>query len=370
MDPAMIMIVEDNTMVAEDCRDCLESLGYSVSAIVASGEESIERAAADQPDAVLMDIQLRDNMDGIDAAEQIHARFEIPVVFLSAYSDRRLLERAKRVGSFGYLVKPFEEHELCATLEMALYKAKAEKERRQLEMQLYQAQKMKTIGTLAGGIAHKFNNNLSVITGAIDLLKMNFPDNEIIEHFTSEMKASALRMAQLSAQLLAYARGGKFRVKMVSLSDFIIDKLHMFKAILGSEIQVETDLSADIYVNADLAQMQMALSAVLSNASEAMEGKGNIRIICRRKIISETTARKFPGFNPGDYACLIITDDGIGMDEETRKRVFEPFFTTKFTGRGLGMSAVYGFVKNHDGYITVDSELGRGTTVSIYLPAN
>lgn len=138
MGSAKIMIVEDNTMVAEDCRDCLENLGYTVSSIVASGEEFIEKAASDRPDAVLMDIQLAHKMDGIDAAEQIYRRLQIPVVFFSPYSDCKVIERAKRVSSFGYIVKPFEERELNATLEMAFHKADAEKELRQLKRELQQ----------------------------------------------------------------------------------------------------------------------------------------------------------------------------------------------------------------------------------------
>ena len=128
-----IMIVEDNTTVAEDCRLYLENRSYQVTSIVASGEESIEKAAEERPDAVLMDIHLRDEMDGIEAAEQIYARFQIPVVFLSAYDDRKLLERAKRVGCFGYLLKPFEENEIHAMLEMVLYKAQAERALRKSE---------------------------------------------------------------------------------------------------------------------------------------------------------------------------------------------------------------------------------------------
>jgi len=370
MGSAKIMIVEDNTTVAEDCRDCLENLGYSVTSIVASGEKSIEKAEAEQPDAVLMDIHLRNEIDGIEAAEQIYSRFEIPVVFLSAYTDSELLERAKQVGSFGYLVKPFEERELYATIEMALYKAKAEKERRQMEARLRQAQKMEAIGTLAGGISHQFNNALTVVTGNIAFLKMDFPNDRNVANYTKDMKASVIQMTQLTAQLMAYAGGGKYQAETVSLSDFIRDTLPLVKHTIDPAIQVDTDLPRDILnIEADLTQMQMVLSAVLINASESMEGKGCIRITCRNMMITDKAVEYFPGLKPGKYVNLTISDDGKGMDKETRLRIFEPFFTTNFLGRGLGMAAAYGIVKNHDGRISVDSEPGYGTIVKIYLPA-
>ena len=365
-----VMIVEDNTTVAEDCYDCLKNLGYSVTSIVSSGEESIEKAEIELPDAVIMDIHLRNEMDGIKAAEQIYSSFEIPVVFLSAYADSELLERAKQVGSFGYLVKPFEERELYATIEMALYKAKAEKQRRQMEARLRQAQKMEAIGTLAGSIAHQFNNALTVITGNIDFLEMDFPGNENVTNYTREMKASVIQMTQLTAQLMAYVGGGKYQAKTVSLSDFVRDTLPLLKHIMGPGIQVNTDLSRDIFnIKADLTQMQMVLSAVLINASESIEKKGCIRITCRNMMITDKTVEDFHGLTPGNYVNLTISDDGKGMDEETRTRIFEPFFTTNFLGRGLGMAAAYGIIKNHDGWISVDSEPGYGTIVKIYLPA-
>ena len=370
MGSAKIMIVEDNTTVAEDCYDCLENLGYSVTSIVSSGEESIEKAETERPDVVIMDIHLRNDMDGIKAAEQIYSTFGIPVVFLSAYTDSDLLERAKQVGSFGYLVKPFEERELYATIEMALCKAKAEKERRQMEARLRLAQKMQAIGTLAGGIAHQFNNALTVLAGNIEFLKMNFTGNKNIDSYTKKMQASVIRMTKLTAQLLAYAGGGKYRAKTVSLSDFLRDTLPLVKHNIDPAIQVVTDLPQDILnVKADLTQMQMVLSAVLINASESMEKKGSIRITCRNTMLTDETVEDFHGLKPGNYVTLTISDDGKGMDEETRTRIFEPFFTTNFLGRGLGMAAAYGIVKNHGGWISVDSEPGKGTIVKIYLPA-
>jgi len=243
-------------------------------------------------------------------------------------------------------------------------------ESKRLQAQLLQSQKMEAIGTLAGGIAHQFNNALSGITGNIDLLEMDLPGDETVANYTRAMKDSARRMTELTTQLLAYARGGKFHAKTVLFSDFVRETLPLLKHTLGSAIDVDTDLLLGIMnVKADLTQMQMVLSAVLTNASEAMEGKGRIRVACRDTIITDENVGDFPGLTPGNYVNLTIVDDGKGMDKETRALIFEPFFTTKFTGRGLGMAAAYGVVKNHDGWISVESEPGKGTEVQIYLPA-
>lgn len=247
---------------------------------------------------------------------------------------------------------------------------RAEEEKKKLEAQLQQAGKMEAIATLAGGIAHQFNNALSTITGNLGLLEMDLSDIEDMTKYVGPMKDSAHRMAQLTSQLLAYARGGKYQAKTISLSDFVRDTLPLIEHTLKPSIYIETDLPHDILsVNADLTQMQMVISAILSNAPEAIEGRGRIRITCRNEMITDKIAKDFPGLKPGPYVSLTIADDGKGMDEETRSRIFEPFFTTKFQGRGLGMAASYGIVRHHDGWISIDSELGKGTTVRIYLPA-
>ena len=267
-------------------------------------------------------------------------------------------------------IKLYGEKVLQATVRDITERKKTEEERKKLEARLRQAQKMEAISALAGGIAHQFNNALYAITGNLDLLEMHFPSNEKATDYTSKMKDSTRRMTQLTAQLLAYARGGKYQAKTISLSDFVRDALPLVKHTIDSAISVDTDLPRGVCnVNADLTQMQMVLSAVLTNAAEAMDGKGQIRIVCRNTMITDETAVDFPELKPGNYISLTITDDGKGMDEETKTRIFEPFFTTRFEGRGLGMAAAYGIIKNHDGWIAVDSELGKGTIVKIYLPA-
>ncbi|MFC1736352.1 response regulator [Candidatus Hydrogenedentota bacterium] len=374
MGSAKIMIVEDNSTVAEDCRDCLESFGYSVTSIVASGEESIERAEAERPNAVIMDINLRDEMDGIEAAGQIHDRFEIPVVFLSAYSDRKLLERAKRVGSFGYLVKPFEERELHATLEMALYKAKTDAERRRLEERTQQVQKLESLAVLAGGVAHDFNNLLAGILGyaslALDALTPDSPVRSMIE----QIEKAGRKAAGLSQQMLAYSGQGNFIVEPIDLNEVITEMGHLLGSWVSRKVALTYDFAKGLSdTQADVAQIRQIVMSLVANATESLsEEPGTITIStdmveCDHDFFGETYLDENQA--EGAYVRLKVTDTGCGMDEEMKAKLFDPFFTTKFTGRGLGLSAVLGIVRGHKGAIKVDSELGKGSTFTVLLPA-
>ena len=241
----------------------------------------------------------------------------------------------------------------------------AEEEKKEL-----QVQRMESIFTLAGGIAHDFNNALSGITGNIELLKMDLPNVASIDRYVEAMSNAAQRMVHLTNQLLAYARGGKYWPINISLNEFVEETLPMIQHKIAPAICVKTNLASDILnIEADMTQMHMALSAVVINAAEAIEGQGQIIIRTSNKEIDEGIAKYNPGLKPGRYNCLTVQDDGKGMDAETKRKIFEPFFTRKFQGRGLGMAAVYGIVKNHGGWISVESQLGKGTVVRIYLPA-
>ena len=362
MASARIMLVEDNTTVAEDCRDCLEGLGYGVTSIVASGEEAIERAGAERPDAVIMDIRLRDEMDGIEAAEQIHASYGIPVVFLSAYSDRGLLERAKRVGSFGYLVKPFEERELHATLEMALYKAKA-------DVAILAASRMEATATVAAGIAHQYNNLMQVVLGNAELVRNDLGSNHPNANMLQEIEATARKASDLAQRLLAFARGGMYRLEKVDLNRVVRETLRAQERTVPHRIQVTCDLEADLWnIKADRAQLEMILTSLCTNAVEAIEGDGKIRIETRNVDVDDALAEAYPELEPGRYVLLTAEDTGSGMTEEVLAKAFEPFFSTKFQGRGLGLASVYGIVKNHGGHIVIESGENKGTTCAIYFP--
>ena len=242
-------------------------------------------------------------------------------------------------------------------------------QRADLEGWGHQMEKLEAVATLAGGIAHQFNNALMAVVGNMDLLQMDLPDNPAVIKYVSSMRSAVLRMTHLTDQLLAYARGGKYHPRITSVNEMVERCLGEIQGATDSAIRFEFHLGKDIpEVMTDPVQMQMVLYALIENAKEAIEGSGHVTVTTRGQIFPVGTARAtIPP--PGRYACLFVQDDGKGMDQETRRRVFEPFFTTKVMGRGLSMAAVYGIVKNHGGWILVDSEPGKGTAVRIYLPA-
>jgi C4-dicarboxylate-specific signal transduction histidine kinase len=246
----------------------------------------------------------------------------------------------------------------------------AETEKESLQAHLMETQKMEAIATLAGGVAHEFNNALMSIMGNIDLLKIHFSANGEMQRYIHPMKKESARMADLTRQLLAYAREGKYQSMELSLRRFMKDTSPFIKYMVEPHVRVGVDISDHVpLVHADPTQLQMVISSVLKNASEAVSGEGSITLSIHGVQVQTSSDNHRRGLKPGQYACIEVKDEGRGMDETTLAKIFEPFFTTKFQGRGLGMAAAYGIIKNHHGEIHVDSYPGKGTVVRIYLPA-
>ena len=246
---------------------------------------------------------------------------------------------------------------------------RVEKDTKRLTARLQQAQKMEAIATLAGGIAHQFNNALSVILGNLELIQMDSLCDQKQLRFIEPINQAGQKMVQLTSQLLAYARGGKFQSQVLPAHHFVRDALRLVGHSMAPYVDLETKLDpVTDFIEIDPTQMQMAMAAILSNSSEAIQGSGRVSIALSNIMVTEEDCQKCPGLRPRSMVRLRISDTGKGMNEETRTRIFEPFFTTKFTGRGLGMAAVYGIVKKHGGYIYVDSAPDQGTAVTIYLP--
>jgi two-component system cell cycle sensor histidine kinase/response regulator CckA len=611
-----ILIVEDEAIVAEDIRNSLQNLGYTILAVVSSGEKAITKIEEDKPDLVLMDIVLKGDMDGIEAASQINARFNIPVIYLTAFADENTIERAKLTEPFGYIVKPFDERELHTNIEMAIYKYQMERklkenerwlstilksigdavmvtdaegniqfmnyvacfltgckfeqavgkplvdifnivnekthkkvedpvtkviregkvvglanhtiliskdgteipiddsgapvrdekgniigivlvfhdiieryeaekklleseqryrslyeyalsglyrsrisdgkilqankiaaeilgyesveeltkeykfsevcspgkrvelirtlekegsvsdfeieakkkdgekidliisakiypedgyiegamiditERKYLEYQIRQAQKLESIGTLAGGIAHDFNNLLMGIQGYTSLMLNDLDPDHNYYNKLKNIEKQVKSGAELSAQLLGFARGGKYDVKPTHINKLIKKSAEMFGRT-KKEITIREKYAPDLWtVKVDQGQIEQVFLNLFVNAWQAMPDAGDIYLETSNVVLSSDYTKPY-ALEAGKYVGISFADTGIGMDEETRRRVFDPFFTTKGMerGTGLGLASAYGIVKNHGGMIHVYSEKGHGSTFTIYLPA-
>lgn len=230
-------------------------------------------------------------------------------------------------------------------------------------------QKIASIATLASGVAHKFNNTLTVITTALSLLEDTDTDQEVRDYYQLMHEASD-QMSDLTEKLLIYAMRDNHRLETIWLNDLITENLPFFRSAVKSSITIETKLQFNLpQIKADRNQILMVLENIIINASEAIENRGVIRINCCTEMMTAEETKETKGFAQGYYVNLTITDTGKGMDEKTLKRVFEPFFTTHFLGCGLGMAVVFGIVKTHGGRIFIKSHIDQGTTVHIYLPA-
>ncbi|MDA8142273.1 MAG: ATP-binding protein [Desulfobacteraceae bacterium] len=244
-----------------------------------------------------------------------------------------------------------------------------EEEKKRVENQVQHTRQIQAVATLAGGIAHQFNNALAVICGHIDLMELNNPPSPENQKSVSSLRQSSERIRGLTEQLLAYARGGKYQPVDYKAEKLIQECLSSKKLFHDSAMRISTRFEDDVVLaDSDITQIQTVLAAVLVNAMEAMDNKGDVIIATRSLNIEKDDGLVAEGLVPGPYALITVEDKGVGMDEETRRRIFEPFFTTKFIGRGLGMAAAFGIVRNHNGLIVVDSQMGKGTRVMIYLP--
>ena len=233
------------------------------------------------------------------------------------------------------------------------------------------ASRMEATTTLAGGIAHDFNNLMAAVLSNAELLEMNMGnDPENLEMLRS-ISSAAEHAGDLAQQMLAFARGGKYQPVTVDVNEIIQDILRLEEHSFQPNVTVETMLSPETWnVFADPTQISQVIMNLSINAVEAIEGTGRISIITNNKQVDRIFADLHPGLEPGPYVRIVVQDTGHGMSRDVQRRVFEPFYSTKFQGRGLGLAAVYGIVKNHHGHISVQSEPGVGTTFRIYLPAS
>jgi len=245
-------------------------------------------------------------------------------------------------------------------------------EKSRLEEKLRQSEKMEAIGQLAGGVAHDFNNQLACIIGFAELIKTRTNDAETIKHFAENIMTTAQRSADLTKQLLAFARKGKYRAIPVNIHKIIFEVITLLERSIDKKIQLMPSLKAkSSVVIGDPTQLQNAILNLALNARDAMPAGGELSISTDTIYLDELYCKSSPfSISKGYYVKICVTDTGMGIDPKIRKYIFEPFFTTKEVGRGTGMGlpAVYGTVTTHNGAVTLYSELGKGTTFTLYFP--
>ena len=308
--------------------------------------------------------------DFLDDAAQVHARRNVENQFqgMTQHGDFRF--RRRDGSALWAMVSVIPLYGDAGQYIGALGMIVDMTERRQLEHQLQQAQKMEAIGRLAGGVAHDFNNLVTVITGYSDLLLRSLEETSPLRRIIEEMKRAGERAALLTRQLLAFSRNQPIEPRPLDVNGVIADTEKMFRRLIGEDIELITNLRPDIGpVRADPGQLQQVLINLVVNARDAMPQGGTLTIETDRVELDAEYAARRGNVLPGPYVVLSVSDTGCGMDAETLSHIFEPFFTTKGEkGTGLGLATVYGIVAQCGGHIDVMSEVGQGTTFKIYLP--
>jgi PAS domain S-box-containing protein len=251
----------------------------------------------------------------------------------------------------------------------------AEKERNLMQLQIQQAQKLESLGVLAGGIAHDFNNLLLGVIGNADIALLEMEQEDKNHPYLKDIMASAQRAADLCSQLLAYSGKGRFVVQPIDLSELVYEMTHLLDVSIDKKVEVKYEIE-DVLpaIEADVTQMQQIIMNLVLNSSEAIGGAaGVITIAIRKQHFGKdeiNSLLKVEDMDAGDYLVFECRDSGEGMDTFTKERIFDPFYSTKGLGHGLGLAAVVGIVQGHGGGMTVDSEVGQGTTIRIFLPVS
>ena len=250
-------------------------------------------------------------------------------------------------------------------------RAPVNRRRRRAGEQLVKEQKLEAVSQVTGAMAHDFNNLLTVIIGSLDMLEPELKSHPKAQHWAGLALRGSLQAAELTRQLLAFSRRQTLEPQVVSLNELVSSSTQLLSRTLGERIKIKLILADDLWpVFADPAEVKSSLANLSINAHDAMPEGGHLTIETANKTLDKRYSKNHPEAVPGDYVMLAVSDTGKGMPPEILERVFEPFFTTKAKGRGtgLGLSKVYGFAGQSGGHVEIHSEVGRGTTVRIYLP--
>ena len=370
---ANILLVEDNPDHIMLMEAALKNSDPQFEVDLAcSGSECLERLSKSSYDVVLLDYSLP-KMNGLEILARIHQlESDIPVVMITGQGDENIAVQAMKKGAYDYVSK---SGDFLVTVPMviqqAIEKHKIIEEKALLETQLVQSQKMESIGILAAGISHDFNNLLTGILGYASLMKMQLDTEHEFYSYVNVIEESAQKCAELTQRLRSMSRRTEFQKKPMCLNDTIGEIVRLLEGTIDKKRSSQTHLEPDLNtVDADSGQMHQAILNICINARDAMPTGGELLIKSDNIILDEAFCRFRMNARPGKYIRISISDTGVGIEKQDIDHIFEPFFSQKGMGTGLGLSIVYNVLQNHGGFVEVESELGQGTTFKIYLPVS
>lgn len=350
------IVVTDINRIILDCNQAFVDLfGYSLAE--AEGEKTVV-LFENKEESQKIAIDLKDSDDASTHVYSVDFKKKDGSVFPGEINVSYFRNEAgERTGFIG-LIRDISE------------RVRAEKSQKIMELQLHQAQKMESVGRLAGGVAHDYNNMLTVITGYAEMALSELDPTDKLYHDLQEIHKAAVRSTDITRQLLAFARKQTIAPVVLDLNEVVEGMLKMLRRLIGEDIDLVWLPASGLWpVRMDPSQIDQLLANLCVNARDAINGVGRISIETGTAIFDDTYCDGHSGFVPGEYVLLAVSDNGCGMDGETLGKIFEPFFTTKEVGEGtgLGMSIVYGIVKQNNGFINIYSEPDKGTTFKIYL---
>jgi len=355
---------------AESLAAELERGGYAAVFEKIASAEDLTAALASNWDVAISDFAEGD-FDAIAALNLIQERgVDLPLIAVTGKIKDSDVLSVLKAGAADHLTRG-NLMRLNAAVERELRASRLRRERNRLEEQFRQAQKMEAVGRLAGGVAHDFNNLLTVITGYSDLLLAGRDLKDSQRTALQEIRRSAERGGGLTNQLLAFSRRQPMQTRVVHVNELVLQIEQLLRRLIGEDIELITIPAADPdVVAADPGRLEQVIMNLAVNARDAMPDGGKLTIETGTARLSETLPAKQLGVKPGRFVKILVTDTGTGMDAETQSHLFEPFFTTKSASRGtgLGLATAYGIIRQSGGAINFSSELGAGTTASIYLP--